>query len=286
MIPGEPKYLLDQLITDCTIGLGVTVADPVVLSTGCDRWDYNRIERPFNDTFKDYFPQSDIARAQVGFDEDWFFAQIITYSGEVVDPQPMNGTYGIELDYNLDGRGDYLILASMPSETWDVARVQVWGDPNVTVGAEVPVMADEDNPEGGYEEMIFDSGMGDDPDLAWARLSPDDPYTVQIAFKRILAGEKGQFSWIMWAGLIDFVPPDFDLVDTYTELDLYEFDNTCSWTYGVPLQGFPNECGVYVEEKEPGPGEVCVKPPEPVGAVGAVGAYCWDPNACKWGLCN
>ncbi len=101
MIPGEPVFLLAQLISDCTIGNGVTVTIPITLSPGCDRWDYNKIERPFEGSFVKYSPQEDIARAQIGYDETWFFAQAITYAGEIVDPQPMNSTYGIELDLNI-----------------------------------------------------------------------------------------------------------------------------------------------------------------------------------------
>jgi hypothetical protein len=283
MIPENPVYLLAQLISDCTVGNGVTVGDPVILSSGCDRWDYNKIERPFNEAFQDYAPQSDISRAQTGFDDTWFFAQAFTYFGEVVEPQPMNGTYGIELDVNLDGRGDILILASQPGDEWDVAGVRVWRDNDTTVGADTPVMADEDNPDGGYDEMIFDSGMGEDPDLAWARISPTEPNVVQIAFKRTLGGEPGveQFSWLMWAGLIDFVPPDFDYVDTFMGNEIYEFDNTCSWTYGVPLQGFPNQCGFKVETDTSCP----KKPPmpDPSGCYeGIKGHWEWNETLCEW----
>ncbi|MGD8456334.1 MAG: hypothetical protein PVF83_08125 [Anaerolineales bacterium] len=293
LIPGDPIYLLAQLISDCTIGNGVTVAvedtdsEQVILSPGCDRWDYNKIERPFEDTLTNYTPQSDISKAQIGYDDDWFFAQLFTYYGEVVEPQPMNGTYGIELDRDLDGRGEILILASQPGEEWDVSGVQVWKDNDTTVGAETPVIADEDNPDGGYDEIIFDAGVGDDPDLAWARISPTDPNVVQIAFKRALgtATDKEQFSWIMWAGLIDFVPTDFDYVDTFTRTDVYALDNTCSWTYGVPLQGFPNQCGIQVEEKPGTPGSGgCVQPPapDPLQCYGGAGFWFWDANACEW----
>jgi hypothetical protein len=165
--------------------------------------------------------------------------------------------------------------------------VRVWRDNDTTVGADTPVMADEDNPDGGYDEMIFDSGMGDDPDLAWARISPTEPNVVQIAFKRALGGEPGkeQFSWLMWAGLIDFAPPDFDYVDTFTETDLYDLDNTCSWTYGVPLQGLPNQCGIKVVEKDyVGSPPDCVQPPapDPLNCFNGEGYWGWDPNACEW----
>jgi hypothetical protein len=282
MVPGEPVFLLAQLISDCTIGNGVTVGDPVILSTGCDQWTYNKIERPFNDAFQDYSPQSDISRAQIGYDEAWFFAQAITYYGEVVDPQPMNGTYGIELDLDLDGRGDVLILADQPGDEWDVVGVQVWQDIDASVGADTAVMADDANPDGGYDEMVFDAGVGDDPDLAWARISPDDPNIAQIAFKRSLGGEKDKerFSWVMWAGLIDFVPSDFDYVDTFTNTDLYALDNTCSWTYGTPLQGLPNQCGIKTKVKVEGP---CKQPPYPYDVICSPWKlWTWDEDACEW----
>jgi hypothetical protein len=289
MTPGQPVYLLAQLISDCTVGNGVTVGDKVadsnqvILSTGCDRWDYNKIERPFDNNFQNYAPQSDISRAQTGYDDNWFFAQVFTYYGEVVDPQPMNGTYGIELDLNLDGRGDILILAAQPGEEWSVAGVQVWRDTDNTVGADTPVMADEGNPNGGYDEMIFDAGVGGDPDLAWARISPTDPNVVQLAFKRSLAGEqdKEQFSWIMWAGLIDFVPQDFDYVDTFPGNELFEVDNTCSWTYGVPLQGLPNQCGFKVEA-DTGCPDIKPKPPAEDCYEGLKGHWEWNESICDW----
>jgi hypothetical protein len=286
LVPEVPVFLLAQLISDCTVGNGVTVGDTVIVSPGCDRWDYNKIERPFEDTFINYSPQSDISRAQIGYDEAWFFAQAITYFGEVVDPQPMNGTYGIELDTNLDGRGDILILADQPGSEWDVAGVQVWQDIDNTVGADTPVVADEDNPDGGYDEMIFDAGVGDDPDLAWARIAPNDPNIAQIAFKRSLGGTKQQFSWIMWAGLIDFVPPAFDLVDTYNREDIYAFDNTCSWTYGVQLQGLPNQCNIKVKEKIEDEDIVagCVQPPPPSWTCESPpgSEHVWIPSECQW----
>jgi hypothetical protein len=180
-----------------------------------------------------------------------------------------------------------LILAEQPGDEWDVAGVKVWQDIDTTVGADTPVVSDEDNPDGGYDEIIFDAGVGDDPDLAWARISPDDPNVAQIAFKRSLGGEKDeeQFSWVMWAGLIDFTPSDFDLVDTFTETELYAFDNTCAWTYGVQLQGLPNQCGIKVEVKEDivGGKEECVQPPEPMKSCTPLGyIWVWNPNACAW----
>jgi len=88
----------------------------------------------------------------------------------------------------------------------------------------------------------------------------------------------------MWVGLIEFAPKDFDYVDTYTENDLYDLDKTCSWTYGIPLQGLPNQCGIKVKERSgSGPGG-CVQPPmpDPLNCTNGAGKWMWDADACEW----
>jgi len=45
--------------------------------------------------------------------------------------------------------------------------------------------------------VIFNQGQGDDTDLAWARIDPQNPNTVDFAFKQSLAGPS--FMWGVWA---------------------------------------------------------------------------------------
>jgi len=40
----------------------------------------------------------------------------------------MGGNYGVELDLDVDGRGDWLVLASKPTSTWSTLGVRVWQD--------------------------------------------------------------------------------------------------------------------------------------------------------------
>ncbi len=284
MIPGDPTFLENQLITDCTIGMGVTPTDTnVILSSGCDIWDRNKIERPFdNEPLKTYYQASDISRAQFGYDETWIFAQVITYLSPPYESVPLDGTYGVELDFDLDARGDILILVSQPSSEWAVDGVQVWRDTNADNGGVSPMAAEETNPGDGYDELIFDQGIGEDPDLVWARISPQDPNIVQFAFKKELAGEKQQFSWLAWAGLIDFDPGNFEMVDTFATDELYTVDNTCSWTFNIPLQGLPGQCGVYT--KPPKEGQSC--PGAPASGCGnAWMGFYWDAAACQCTRC-
>ena len=285
IIPGDPTFLDSQIITDCTVGMGVTPLDVnVLLSEGCDIWERNKIERPFDGEIRKIYNQtSDISKAQFGYDETWIFAQVVTYLSPQYESVPLEGTYGVELDLNLDARGDILILVSKPGSEWDVAGVQVWRDSNLDNGGEIPMAAEETNPGDGYDELVFDQGLGEDPDLVWARISPEDPNIIQFAFKTELAGEKQQFSWLAWAGLIDLTPGNFEFVDTFGEDELYTLDNTCSWTFNVPLQGLPGQCGIYTEP--PKEGQSC--PGEPaLGCGDAWMGFYWDAAACQCTRCE
>jgi len=60
---------------------------------------------------------------------------------------------------------------------------------------------------------IFNAGKGDDPVLAWARISPDSPNTLDFAIKSsFLGGPKGKFIWIPWTlvGMQDLTKFDFN----------------------------------------------------------------------------
>ena len=77
-------------------------------------------------------------------------------------------------------------MVSKPASTdWSTDGVQVWQDTNHDVGGAAVIVADEHpEPGDGYETSVFDSGKGNDPDSAWARISPTDPNTIQLAVKR------------------------------------------------------------------------------------------------------
>lgn len=227
---------------------------------GGDRFTFGRYERPFNAYTMDiYYPYLDITNSIFYEDEVWIYAAI-TLRG-VDENQTLAGKYGFEIDSDLDGRGEWLALVSSPSSNeWSVQGVEVWFDANRDVGGIVSVGADERGNGDGYETSLVSDGQGDDPDLAWARVSPQDPRTVELAVKRSLL--KGDTSYMAgaWAGAESLDPAKFDFNDHMTheqagtalvELEnfypikeLAALDNVCRLAIGFMPKG--NEPGLCV----------------------------------------
>jgi hypothetical protein len=260
---------------------------------GGDRFTFGQFERPFNaDTMDVYFPYLDIQDAAIYQDDTWVYA-LITVKGPDADGK-LPGRYAVEVDLNADGRGDWLVLVSHPSSTdWTTDGVQVWMDGNGDVGGDTIVNADKQTSGDGYETLAFDQGQGSDPDAAWARISPDDPNTVELAAKRSLLRGDTAYLAGMWAGNEDLNPALFDLNDHFTheqageampELEYYypikqisELDNTCRMAIGFQAKG--NEPHVCAVPGAPGP-EGCQPPPS---GCNVNNGFHWDPKLC---CCN
>ncbi|MHC1782139.1 MAG: hypothetical protein AB9891_05140 [Anaerolineaceae bacterium] len=216
-----------------------------------DEFAVGRYERSFLQDMT-YLPFIDILTAELNREDDnWVFVRIQVMSNPL-DNLEDNPLYGVELDVDINNRGEYLILTSPPSGSdWSTDGVQVWQDLNKDVGASTPVKPDEDGAGDGYEDLIFDRGSGDDPDLAWARISPEGVNFVEIAFKHSLLGgaENEKFIWLPWA-LSGITDPDmfefndhftfaeagspmWEYPDFYPLKDLWGLDNTCRGTSGV-----------------------------------------------------
>jgi len=146
---------------------------------GSDAFVNNLYERPFNANSMDtYLPYIDIVNTQGYIDDTWGYATI-TLSGNDTNGK-LPAKYGVELDLNKDGRGDWLIIASNPTSTqWSTQGVQAWKDTNGDAGGAIPIVADKVPSSGdGYEILVFDQGKGNNnPDGAWVRISPDDSKT-------------------------------------------------------------------------------------------------------------
>ena len=150
--------------------------------------------------------------------------------------------------------------AAHPLGEWTTMGVQVWEDINDDVGGETPFLAEDGNPGDGYETLIFDQGLGDDPDIAWVRVSPDDPATVDFAFKRSLIPDwVTAILWWTWASQEPLVPADFDYVDTYDEDEVYLIGNSCRWIFDGDPEPVPNICLYEQPTPEPG-GATQVRP--------------------------
>jgi hypothetical protein len=186
--------------------------------------------------------------------------------------------YLFELDTNFDGRGNILIsVENLPltDTAWTVAGVRAWQDTNNDVGSQTPIRADAARSGDGYDTLLFDQGAGPDPDLAWARRSPEAENSVEFAFKPALLNNDNTFSWWAWDLLGGLDPSQFDLVDGATEA--YQVDNTCTVGFNGDPMGFPNQCKSMLPTPTPTPEPLgCVQPPQPARD------YYWDPVNCKW----
>lgn len=212
----------------------------------------------------DYLPDLDILGARLMRDTTWVYINI-TLEGQ--NPAGgLLGDYGAELDLNLDGRGDMLVMAKKPGSSWSTDGVRVWTPSKNDVGGARPILSDPPSNTSGYDTLVFDQGVGSDPDAAWARVSPSDPNSIQIAFKNTLIKNSGTFMWGPWAMDDSMLHPDwFDFDDHFTLAQagspliedtqnyplkaLAEVDNTCRWVVGFTPTG-----------NEPG---ICPVPPTP-----------------------
>jgi len=242
---------------------------------GGDRFSRGEYERPFNaNTMDTYFSYLDIQNAWIFQDDTWIFGLIVIKTPGANNA--LSGNYALQLDTNVDGKGDCLIMASKPTTTdWTTNGVQVWQDANRDIGGNIPVKADEHAASGdGFEIKLFDSGQGNDPDLAWVRIAPDDAAIIQIAVKRSLINDDTYLA-NMWAGTSALNPALFDFNDHMTHAqagaadpglenfypikNLSELDNTCSMAIGFEPKG--NEPGLCREFIPVNPGEA--PPPVP-----------------------
>lgn len=255
-------------------------------SNGGDRFTFEQFERPFNaNTMDVYFPNLDIIDTFVYQDGTWIFGTIQVVDRSAATSSPYR--FAMQLDVQVDGKGDYLVMAENPSSTdWTVTGVQVYFDSNSDVGDLTAMFTDPDAKTDGFETLLFDQGKGDDPDAAWARVSPDDPNTVQFALKRSLVGNPPLYMVNMWTGHATLDPILFDYSDQYTHEQagaadpglptfypikaVYEMDNSCRMAVGFqPTGNEPGLCPVLQPAR-----------PEP----GATVAVC-NPTRSQLGVC-
>ena len=255
MMPGDPGINHESGMTDADSSSSAASKS----AAAGENFSAGLYERPFNaNTMDQYFPALDIVQTWLNRTRDWVFVMIRLHD---VDSQgKLSGSYAAEFDLNLDGRGDILVLAKQPANAWSVEGVQVWQDTNKAVGGIIPVISDAQKTGSGYETMLFDSGKGSDPDLAWARVDPNNPRIVQIALKYSAINNDAGFLWGAWAQ--DVIHPEwFDYNDHFSIAEagsastlqaqyypikaLAEVDNTCRWALGFkPTGDEPGICFV------------------------------------------
>jgi len=245
----SPESSISDTISGDTARQGVPNEPP-----GGDMYLFNLYERPFNALTQDiFFPDLDIRSATLGLGSPWMYATIYVY-GLRPEVDALAGHYGIEIDLNVDGRGDWLIMADAPlSSEWSTVGVRAWQDTNQDVGQQVACYADPPQVADSYDLLYFDQGIGDDPDAAWARfVTGSSPPAVQIAFKHSMIALDDEFMWGAWTDQGLNQAQWFDYHDHFTLEEagvpfsgmaeypikaIAELDNTCRWAYGFTVDG-------------------------------------------------
>lgn len=253
---GTPSPVAHVAMPADKVPSGTTIPDVVSQDTAPekrapygDSYGINRFERPFLQDMT-YVPDLDIAGFTVSSDNDWWYVSV-----QLVGNDPNNKLgidYGVELDTDHDGFGDYLIWAHPPyGTTWDTAPVQIFQDTNHDTGGLSAEKSDAPFQGNGYDSLIFHGGVGDaDPDVAWVRIASGAQADVQFAFKRSWSGNVFMVGPISDAGLKD--PGKMDYNDRFTLADagspvrnnpdyplnaLYAVDNVCRAAFGFHVTG-------------------------------------------------
>jgi hypothetical protein len=228
-----------------------------------DSYDIYRMERPFTQDMT-YLPDMDIKTYNVKITDEWIYVFI-----ELIGGNPNNEIgihYGVELDVDGDGFGEYIIWSNPPyQEEWSTEGVQVFTDDNNDTGGLSAEKSDAPLDGDGYETKIFDSGVGEDPDLAWVRTNARPQAKVQFAFKKSMSGASFLLGVLSDAGLRDVTKMYYN--DRFTEEEagspeksekhyplkaLYAFDNACREAFNYDVTGYePQLC----PRAEPTPGE-------------------------------
>ena len=240
-------------------------------AAGGDRFTFGKFERPFNaNTMDVYYPNLDIVDTFVFQDDTWIYGTLQMKGPDANGIFP--NRYALEIDLDLDGKGDWLIIASnLTSTEWTVEGVQVYQDANKDVGNISPMYTDENVAGDGFETLVFDQGKGNDPDTAWVRISPTSPNTVEISIKLSVLGNPRKYLINMWSGNSLLDPALFDINDHFSHeqagaadsgLEIFypikavaDIDNSCRMAVGFELTGLePGLCEVFIPNVPGAPG--------------------------------
>jgi hypothetical protein len=256
-IPGSPIGKVFQTVWDQVD----EKTAPQKQAFGGDDFRNGKYERPF-DQAMNYLPLVDLVSVQLNREDPLWTYVLFKVDKPFTDDPDAEVSFAIELDTDLNNRGNYLIVSARPRSTeWSTDSVLVLNNPDMNIGGELPVVPDISLSEGrGYYNELFNSGTGEDPDLAWSRLSAIDSSVAEIAFKNTLAGgETGKFIWLPWAdtGMLDwskfevndhfyFTEAGYPLKEdaqNYPLKALWGIDNTCRVPSGfTPVGTMPGQC--------------------------------------------
>jgi hypothetical protein len=182
--PGAPDVEKNEIDTENTAGTKSALGDSFRLGN---------FERPFTESEMDYHPETDILRLELSKGTEFYYFTF-ELSGVDADLNYPSATYGIEIDTDYDGRGDYLLWAKGDAQTeWNIDDVMLLADSNNDVGGSNPVVPDG-NDGNGYDQVLFSINDLNDPDSAWKRVDPHNASNVQLAVKTGLIDNQ-RFYW-------------------------------------------------------------------------------------------
>lgn len=244
--PGAPKQEMNDIDTSKTASDRTAAGDSFRLGI---------FERPFSKAGMNYQQETDLLSMELTEDENFFYFSI-RLAGAASDGT-LSASYGIEIDTDLDSRGDFLLwVKGMNYTEWTIDDVMLFQDSNDDVGGVSPSIADSKSGSG-YDQVLFSKDLLTDPDVAWQRVSPNNRNIIQLAVKKSVVNSS-KFMWKGWAdgGLAD--PTKFDYNDTMSEKNagspkkntefypinfLFLMDSTCWTAYGFNPTGFePGGC--------------------------------------------
>lgn len=263
---------------------------------GGDRFTFGRFERPFNaNTMDMYYSELDIVNTEVFQDDLWIYGRLIIKD---LGASSSTSKYAMELDTDINGKAEWLIVTDKPTSTeCTVVGVRVYQDANQDVGGEFPTLTDKVTPNSdGFETLFFDQGTGNNPDTAWARISPNDSNIIEFAVNRAAISKPEKYLVNYWAAR-EINPANFDLNDAFTHeqagaadagLNIFypikevaEIDNSCRMAVGFKVDGTePGLCAVFIPQilKDPVPGA----PGAPACVTQSCTAeYTWNPVTCS-----
>jgi len=247
-LPGEPGGTA-QVIHDQTC----MSAASEKRAAGGDEYASGRFERPF-DREMNYLPALDISRAELFRPKDgWIYFKLHLMD----EPASPPVVYGIELDLDIDGRGDLLIQVFAPETTdWTETGIKLWWDSDGDVGGRVINRSDPVGFKGsGFETIKVDSVSGKTSGQIYSRHNKNG---VDIAIdEEVIGGLNGKFTWKVFTDGSPYSPTQYDLNDYFSlreagsamhgEQDyplkkVFAVDNTCRGLSGLTPTG--NEQGV------------------------------------------
>jgi hypothetical protein len=282
--PGKPVSVIEDQSSLETAEAKTTYEDILYL---------NLLERPFSPGKMNYIGFVDISLAELSMDNQWVY---VTINVEEALPFEPVCDYGVEVDTDLDDRGDFLVWANLPMPMEWIPLTKVYIDGNKDVGGLKPYLAEPPEKEwDGYETEI--------PDVeAWIRRAPEDDQQVWIAFPIDFLHGADTFVWSVYAQCFTPKPPQSSLVRVsanqqqpkglifdqskfhyndfvhpkragspiegsrfYPLGDLAFVDNTCRQIYGATLEApYPGFCDYEIQGiVAPGETEVVPVPDQP-----------------------